>query len=191
MKINGVKKITANKWLNLFEIDFTDNHGKANCWQMASRRAQPETAQKQTLPDAAVIIAWHAEAQKLVLLHEFRLILNGWQYAFPAGLLDPGEDTETSAARELNEETGLTLTRVLDVSPPLYSSAGLTDETISLVFAECTGTLRTLKGRSEEAETLLVSREEAGALLKDRSIAFDVRAWLSLRDFAANGWPFL
>lgn len=190
MQINDVKKKTDNKWLNLFEINFIDNHNKANIWQMVSRREQPETMCKQILPDATVIIAWHKEAQKLVILREFRIILNGWQYAFPAGLLDPGETTETAAARELQEETGLTLTTIHKVSPPLYSSVGLTDETISLVYAECTGTPRLLHGKSEEGETLLFAREDATALLRDKAAVFDVRAWLSLTTFAVEGWPF-
>lgn len=139
MEINDIKKLTNNKWLNLFEINFTDNEGNANRWQMATRREQPENVLARELPDAAVIVPWHTQRQKLVLLREFRLVLNGWQYAFPAGLLDPGETVESTAMRELNEETGLVLTKVLKITPPLYSSAGLTDETISLVFAECTG----------------------------------------------------
>lgn len=191
MQINDVKKLTDNKWLNLFEINFTDNHNKANRWQMASRREQPEMLQKQTLPDAAVIIPWHVARQKLVLLREFRVILNGWQYAFPAGLLDPGETTLVSAARELEEETGLALTRVLKMTPPLSSSAGLTDETISLVFVECSGEPRDLCGKSEESATLLFSQNEARELLLDEAAAFDVRAWLGLAAFAVNGWPFL
>lgn len=186
MKINDITKLTNYKWLNLFEIGYTDNTGNNNAWLMASRRQQPLSAEGAEIPDAAIIIARHAETRKLVLLREFRVILNGWQYAFPAGLLDEGETVEIAAAREFYEETGLTLTKIIKVSPPLYSSAGMTDETISLVLAECRGMPVKLMGRSEEAETLLVTRQEARDIMADADVAFDARAWLGLLLFSAG-----
>lgn len=186
MEVNDIKKLTDYKWLNLFEIDFTDNNGNDNSWLMASRRENPVPAVVET-PDAVVIIAWHTTERKLVVLREFRIVLNGWQYAFPAGLVDEGETVESTARRELMEETGLELTGIMKISPPLYSSAGLTDETISLVFAYCNGTPVKLRGKSEEAETLLVSRDESMVLLQDNNAVFDVRAWMGLSAFANAG----
>lgn len=187
MEINDIKKLTDCKWLNLFEIDFIDNEGGNNHWMMASRRQEPGFAAGRELPDAVVIIPWHIKDRKLVLLREFRIVLNDWQYAFPAGLVDEGETVESTARRELFEETGLELTEILGISPPLYSSAGLTDETITLVLANCQGTPVRLRERSEEAETLLVSRDEAKVLLQDKNAVFDVRAWMGLTSFAAAG----
>lgn len=187
MEINDIKKLTDYKWLNLFEIDFMDNEGSNNKWLMASRRKDPGFTAGKDTPDAVVIIPWHVKECKLVLLREFRVVLNDWQYAFPAGLVDEGETVESTARRELFEETGLELTEILAISPPLYSSAGLTDETISLVTAYCKGTPVRLRERSEEAETLLVSRDEARVLLQDKNAVFDVRAWMGLVSFAAAG----
>lgn len=185
MEVNDIKKLTDYKWLNLFEIAFTDNEGHANSWLMASRRDEPSLTAAVDLPDAVVIVPWHIKEQKLVLLREFRIILNNWLYALPAGLLDFGETVESTARRELFEETGLELKEIRTVSPPLYSSAGLTDETISLVFALCDGTPAKLSSRSEEAETLLVSRDDAKMLLQDKSASFDARAWMALFSFVA------
>lgn len=188
MEVNDIKKLTDYKWLNLFEINFIDNEGCDNSWLMASRRKYPNFMSDGQLPDAVVIIPWHVRERKLVLLREFRIILNNWQYAFPAGLLDEGETVESTARRELFEETGLELIEIITVSPPLYSSAGLTDETISLVLAYCDGTPVKLRERSEEAETLLVSRDEAKILLQDKSALFDVRAWMGLASFTTAGF---
>lgn len=185
MEVHDIKKLTDYKWLNLFEIAFTDNAGHDNSWLMASRRKEPALAQPVNLPDAVVIVPWHIGEQKLVLLREFRVILNNWLYALPAGLLDAGETVENTARRELFEETGLELKEIHTVSPPLYSSAGLTDETVSLVFAFCDGTPAKLSSQAEEAETLLVSRDEAKMLLQDKSASFDVRAWMALFSFVA------
>ena len=43
---------------------------------------------------------------ELLLIREFRYPLNSWCIAFPAGLMEPGEDLATCVDRELREETG-------------------------------------------------------------------------------------
>lgn len=187
MKINGVKRLTNYKWLNLFSIKYADVDGEPESWLMASRKDAPPLDGR-AHSDAVVIVARHAAQNKLVLLHEFRLALNGRQYAFPAGLIDPGETVETTARRELWEETGLTLTEIIKVSPPLVSSAGLSDEAISIVFCKCTGEPRHVNQGSEEAETLLVSNDEALALARDTENVFDVRAWLILAGLDGRGF---
>lgn len=187
MHVNGVKQRTNHKWLNLFEIDYTNKTGGAGSWIMASRKNQPRL-DGQAHSDAVVIVPWHTEQNKLVLLHEFRLPLNGCQYAFPAGLIDPGETVETTAHRELLEETGLTLTRIRMISPPLVSSAGLSDEAINIVFADCEGLPQNVSNASEEARTILISTEEIAALLKTPEAVFDVRAWLILSFLGLKGF---
>ena len=75
-----------------------------------------------------------------LLIREFRYPLNSWCIAFPAGLMEPGEDLATCVDRELREETGYAL-RAYDADAPAldplpqagYSSTGLTDETVHVV----------------------------------------------------------
>ena len=49
---------------------------------------------------------------ELLLIREFRYPLNSWCIAFPAGLMEPGEDLATCVDRELREETGLSLIHI-------------------------------------------------------------------------------
>ena len=53
---------------------------------------------------------------------------------FPAGRLDPGEDPEACAIRELREETGCTAERVEPLIT-MYTTPGFTDERIHLFMA--------------------------------------------------------
>ena len=60
-------------------------------------------------------------------------------WTLPAGFMENDESPVECCIREIKEETGLDLTRVSNTSPPLYSSAGMTDESVAMVYVECDG----------------------------------------------------
>ena len=67
--------------------------GQHRRWHMVSRGDQPKCITGNTQrPDAAIIVPYHRKEKKLVVIKEFRIPVGGYQYGFPAGLLDPGED---------------------------------------------------------------------------------------------------
>jgi len=189
MKINSVKKITDCRFLNLFSIHYKDQTKCEKEWIFASRSGRLNPLEKDyTIPDAVVIVPFHTQEKKLVMIKEFRVALGGYQYGFPAGLADKGETIEQTGKRELFEETGLTLTKVLKKSPAIFSSSGLTDESISLLFAECTGrpTSR-FNEPSEEIEVMMLSRDQASDILDSSTIKFDVKSWIVLNTFVSHG----
>jgi len=142
----------------------------------------------QTIADAVVVVPYYKNEEKLVLIKEFRVALGDYQYGFPAGLVDKGESVEDAGKRELFEETGLTVTRITKKSPAIFSSSGLTDESLYLLFVECEGIPSTLYNEaSEDIEVLMVSRAAAKDLIRDERIKFDVKSWIIL-DFFASGW---
>ena len=129
MKITDCKKLTDARWINLFDVSYTDKTGRERNWQVVSRNRRPKCVSgKFDVPDAVLMIPFHTTEQKLVVLREYRVSLAGFQYEFPAGLIDDGETIQEASQRELMEETGLTLKRITGISPPLYNTAGLTDE---------------------------------------------------------------
>jgi ADP-ribose pyrophosphatase len=110
--------------------------------------------------------------------------------ALPAGLVNPGETAESTAERELLEETGYAVTAVLDKSPPtLFPSAGLTDECFQLVFVEAAYRGPAALEASEEIELVPVTIAALRALMAE-SPAFCGRTWpLCYQYLQANEFP--
>ncbi len=189
MKLHHLEKMTDFPFLNLFRAAYKDRKNNDKQWIFASRdRAEHQLKAPAESPDAVVIVPYHTIEKKLVLIREFRFALGDYQYGFPAGLLDPGESVEAAGKRELFEETGLEVTEEMTVSPALFTSSGLTDESVSLFFVACDGKPSTAYNEaSEDIEVVMVSQQEAGRLLENRDLMFDIKTWIVLNTFAAHG----
>lgn len=189
MEIKNADKLTDLKWLNMFDVAYVDQDGRHKSWQLASRSGAPKCMTgKFNVPDAVVIVPFHTAENKVVIIKEYRIPLADYEYGFPAGLIDPGETVEQTARRELQEETGLIVTRFRKISAPLYSSAGMTDESVAMVYVECRGQPSTAGNRdSELIEVQLVSRTAASRMCENPALKFDVKTWLVLARFAEKG----
>ncbi len=189
-----LKKLTNLRWLNLFEVEYEHRSGTRGKWQFVSRKPHPVLGPGPLQPDAVFIvpILKTPRGKRLVMLKEFRVPLGDYEYSFPAGLQDAGETIEETARRELAEETGLTLTKIISVSPPVVSSAGLSDENAVIVFVECTGEPSTARAEEpEEIEILILDHEQAVALRRS-GVKFSSKAWLILLMLEGQGeiaWP--
>lgn len=133
-------------------------------------------------PDAVCIVA-RTPRKTLVMEREFRYPLNSWCIALPAGLVDPGEDILTCAARELSEETGY---EVIDGAPtrilpqPGYSSTGLTDETVHVVFVEAEKAGAAHTEQSELIEVFELPLADIDRFLETNRLPMGTRAQLIL-----------
>jgi ADP-ribose pyrophosphatase len=96
-------------------------------------------------PGAAVILPVLDDGS-IVLIRNYRFAVDEHLYELPAGMLEPGEDPEACAARELAEETGYTAGR-LEKLTEFYSGPGTTDEKMRVYLAtELTPGLQALEG---------------------------------------------
>ncbi len=178
MEILRTDKVTNEPWLNLFVRHYR-RHGTEGRWVFASRRDDPAVPARQV--DGVVVAAVLTDPgrpPRLVVTKEYRVPIGDYEYGFPAGITDAGEGVEETARRELREETGLELVEVRRVSPPTFSSSGLTDECVVVVFAtartppDC----RQRLDETEDIEVLLLDHAQVCALC-DAPVRFNGRVW--------------
>jgi ADP-ribose pyrophosphatase len=182
MEIVHVEQLTQEKWLNLFAATCRDG-GREGRWVFASRKPKPYEPQAKA--DAAVIVPiLRASDQppRLVLEKEYRVPVGDYVYGFPAGLVEEGEDIEATVRRELREETGFDVVRIKRVTPPFYSSPGLTDEAAALVFVDVRATPQSKPKPDgmEDIEVILLDYEQLCRLCEDKTVRFDIKAWTTL-----------
>lgn len=215
IKKENVKPLYESKFLNVFDLQYEEGKHYFD----ASRRPlsnivaiKSDEEFKKMLPDAvtcAVIIQIGNDEPKLLLTNEYRYPTGQFLVSPPAGLLDPEDAIEgslespiiTAAIREIKEETGLTITdsdRIEILSPLLFSSPGMTDESNALVCA-------VIKRDDESCLTQtgavgsecfdgfnLVTKEEAKKLLSngkdDKGIFYSVFTWMVMMYFISDMW---
>ncbi|MDU6361222.1 MAG: NUDIX hydrolase [Clostridiales bacterium] len=190
--IRKLKPLAQTKFLNLYDAEYENKKGMTKHWMIASRKDYDTLSAQyfhkgEEKTDAVVIAALHKESEKLVLIKQFRLPLNDYIYELPAGLIDPNETPETTLGRELKEETGLELVSLVKAQDKLYLSAGMTDESVCLMYCICTGKVSIdYLEADEDIEPFLVSREDAEKLLQSGE-KVDIKTYLLLQSFVKLG----
>ncbi|MEG3123980.1 NUDIX hydrolase [Sphingomonas sp. GB1N7] len=122
----------------------------------AKRRGQWEYVSRARGIQAAVIVA--IEDGHVILVEQYRVPLGRRCLELPAGLVgdeEEGEDVLTSAARELEEETGYRADRVESLGE-YFSSPGMVSEGFTLVRA--TGLTKVSAGGGTADEDIVVHR---------------------------------
>ncbi|MEE9495986.1 MAG: NUDIX hydrolase, partial [Desulfobacterales bacterium] len=72
IKIKGSRKLTAEKWLNLFDVRYVAKTGDEKSWQIASRQKKPKCVTgSYHRPDAVVIVPFHTVKNKMVITREY------------------------------------------------------------------------------------------------------------------------
>jgi ADP-ribose pyrophosphatase len=103
----------------------------------------------------------------VVLVRQYRPVLDVWTLEFPGGLRDDGESPATTAAREVHEETGLS---VIELVPLLetYADVGRLSNRFYGSFALVAGELHQ---HEASVEALFVSGEELSGLAATGKLA--------------------
>lgn len=192
-KVTNIKTLNKTRFLSFYEAEYENKKGNKRTWMIASRKKDEDLKEKffngkKDKDDAVVIAALHKPSNKIVIIRQFRIPVNDYVYELPAGLIDDGEEAKNSVVRELKEETGLTVTNIMENGKGrLYLSPGMTDECVSLVFCECEGEIDTDGLEDDECiEPMIISREEAKKIISENS-NMDIKCFLLLQSFVILG----
>ena len=179
-------------WINKYHLHYALPDGRPYTYEGVSRKgpARYEAALGALGstgvpdPDAVCIVPLLPDGSVL-LEREFRYPLNSWCVSLPAGLIDAGESLEEAVARELSEETGYRLRD--DIAPavrplpqPGFSSTGLTEENVQVVFAQVEPAGEARPDSAELIEPFTVARADLRAFLDANKLPIGTRCQLIL-----------
>jgi ADP-ribose pyrophosphatase len=89
-------------------------------------------------PGAAAVVPFASDPRgadpTVLLIRQYRYATGGPLFEIPAGRVDPGEEPDHCARRELQEEIGVTAGR-LERLTTIWTTPGFTDERIHLFWA--------------------------------------------------------
>lgn len=109
---------------------------------------------------------------KIVMVEQYRKPLERTLVEIPAGKLEPGEDPEQTAHRELEEETGYVCEKLTYIIS-FYTSPGFANEIVHLYLAEGLSKKENAKVADEDefVELMEMTLEEAEQYIKENKIA--------------------
>ena len=208
----NVKPLFESKFLRVFDLQYEEGRHYFD----ATRRplenivaTKSDEEFKAMLPDAVtcvVILKIKDEEPRLLLTKEYRYPTGQFLLSPPAGLLDPEDANETSpilatAKREILEETGIVVEdgdSLSIISPLLFSSPGMTDESNALVCAVIN--LPDTSSLSQDGAVgsecfdgfMLLTADEAKDILKNGcdpdGIFYSIYTWGALMYFISDLW---
>ena len=179
MKYEGIRKIHEGRFITRYDVDYTTAEGNAKTYEIISRNKDIQTLEElqNRKPDSVILVLTDISGERILVNREYRMAMAQWIYNFPAGLIDPGESVEESAARELREETGLELIRIDDVLDGSYNAVGFSNERSVCIFGAAAGDFHKSSSDMEEIIPGWYTREEIRKLLRTEAFAARTQAY--------------
>jgi ADP-ribose pyrophosphatase len=139
MKLLSLKKVRDGRYLKNYELTYENKAGRNKVYEIVSRKELHDTADLGRSTSGVSIIAFQGD--KMLLLKEFRMGINKSVYNLCAGMLNEGESMEDCIRRELYEETGLSVKKIVQILPPSYSAVAISDVKTNIVIVEAEGAI--------------------------------------------------
>lgn len=164
MRLIKMEKVRDGRYLKNYELTYQNKAGKEKKYEMVSREELKTAADIGKKASGISIVAFRDNG--MLLLKEFRMGINKSIYNLCAGMMEDGETPEECAKRELYEETGLTVKRIIAVLPPSYSAVGISDTKTNMIFVEADGEFEDHTSDNEMIEAKFYTAEEIKDLLR-------------------------
>ena len=182
MEFLGMEKVRDGKYLKNYELTYKNKAGRIKKFEIVSRKELKTPSDLGQKPSGVSIVAFRDD--KMMLLREFRLSINKEIFNLCAGMIEEGESVESCIERELYEETGLRVKRIIDILPPSFSAVGFSDTKTYIAFVEAEGEFEDHTSDNEEIEARFYSRDELRSLLQTEE--FSSRSQMAAWFFACG-----
>ncbi|WP_206830981.1 NUDIX hydrolase [Alicyclobacillus fructus] len=116
-------------------------------------------------PGAVAVLA-EVESGRVVLVRQFRKPCEQVLWEIPAGKLEPGEEPERAAARELSEETGYVCESPLTPVHAFYTAPGFSNEKLHVYYTSDVKRGAEHPDRDEFVESRVFSKDEIAQMMK-------------------------
>ena len=182
MEFIKFEKVRDGKYLKNYELTYRNKAGNEKKYEMVRRRELSDIEDVGGKPTGVSIVATYGG--KMLLLHEFRMGVNRTIYNLCAGMLEPGESIEACISRELFEETGLKVRKIIKILPPSFAAVAISDTTTYIAFVEAEGDFEDHTSENEQIDARFYSKDEIRHLLETEP--FSSRAQMAAYFFAEN-----
>lgn len=182
MKLEKITKVHDGKYLKNYELTYTNNAGREKKYEIVSRKeiSGPEELGKHV--SGVSIVAY--KENKMLLLREFRMAVNKEIFNLCAGMMEENETIEECIERELYEETGLKVKRIIKILPSCYSAVGISDIQTHIAFVEAEGEIEYHTSVNEEIKAAFYTKEEIANMLETQE--FSSRSQMAAYSFVVN-----
>jgi ADP-ribose pyrophosphatase len=182
MELLKMEKVKDGKYLKNYELTYLNKAGREKKYEIVSRSeiTSPDMLGKRV--NGVSVVAYYED--KLLLLREFRMGVNKYIYNLCAGMLEPEESIEDCIRRELYEETGLQLKRIIHILKPSYSAVAISDVKTQIAFVEAEGIFSDNTSENEKITAAFYTREQVRELLEQEE--FSSRAQMAAWFFTGN-----
>lgn len=182
MKLLHMEKVKDGRYLKNYELTYLNKAGREKKYEIVSRSDIPGPEALGQKVSGVSIVAYYED--KMLLLKEFRMGVNRDIYNLCAGMLEAGESMEECIQRELYEETGLSLKKILTILPPSFAAVGFSDVKTQIAFVEAEGVFEDHTSENEQISAKFYTKEEVKELLETEE--FSSRAQMAAYFFARN-----
>lgn len=182
MKLLHMEKVKDGRYLKNYELTYLNKAGREKKYEIVSRSDIPGPEALGQKVSGVSIVAYYED--KMLLLKEFRMGVNRDIYNLCAGMLEAGESLEECIQRELYEETGLSLKKILTILPPSFAAVAFSDVKTQIAFVEAEGNFEDHTSENEQISARFYTKEEVKELLETEE--FSSRAQIAAYFFARN-----
>lgn len=171
MKFREIRKGAEGRFINRYDVVYDMEDGKQLIYEMVSREKEiPSYEALYECPaQASVMIMHDVTGEKLLLNREFRAATGEFVYSFPAGLIEPGENPEEGARRELWEETGLSIVEIKEWLRDSYVAVGFSNEKNITCIGVAEGEFAESTNAEEIIEAGWYTKEQVRELIKENA----------------------